>query len=127
MKQGTERQRVWHPQSKSYALVWDVGRGVFYCWEAVVRKGRSSYGLSCSSYQPYNKRLELRVAYEPVYTSWKSALVMFIGNRSVKSNTLVDFKKFQGNGFKGCEKQWFEDISVSFGKRLALLCYFPYV
>ena len=61
MKQGTERQRVWHPQSKSYALVWDVGRGVFYCWEGVVRKGRSSYGLSCSSYQPHNKRLELEL------------------------------------------------------------------
>ena len=52
---------------------------------------------------------------------------MFTGSRSAKLSTLVDFKEFQGNGFKECQRQCFEDVSVSSGKRLALLSFFPYV
>lgn len=50
------------------------------------------------------------------------ALGVFTGNTSTKPRTLLDFKEFGGNSFKGCQRQWFQDVSASFGGRVAPLC-----
>lgn len=115
MKQGKEKQRAWHLQPSS-AGAEGCGKRCLWLQERVVRKGHSSYVWSF-----------LFQLLNTVFVSWKAALAMFTGSRSVKLSTLVDFKEFQGNGFKECQKQCFEDVSVSSGKRLALLCFFPYI
>lgn len=42
----------------------------------------------------------------------------------METSILVDFKEFQGNDFKECQRECFQDVSVSLGKRLTLPCFF---
>lgn len=101
------------PATQVLLVLRDVGRGVCNCWERVVRKGTKELW-------PFLFQL-----LKAVCISWKSALAVFTSNRSVKLNTLVYFQEFQGNDFKERQRQCFEDVSVSSGERLALLCFFP--